>query len=44
MSKQGKAAYWALEENKEAIRLNFGIKQVQECYVTSDEQYLLLTN
>lgn len=33
-----------LEENNDAIRLNFSIKKVQESYVTGDEEFLMITN
>jgi len=39
-----KSCFWTLEENKDAIRLNFSIKKVQECYVCADEESLILTN
>ncbi len=39
-----KTCFFALEENKDAIRLNFSIRTIQECYVTGDEEFLVLTN
>lgn len=39
-----KVCFWTLEENKDAIRLNFSIKKIQECYVSADEEFLILTN
>jgi len=34
--------FYALEENNEAIRLNFSIKNVQECYVSANEEDLVV--
>ena len=39
-----KSCFFSLEENKDAIRLNFSIRTIQECYVTGDEEFLILTN
>jgi len=39
-----KPCFWTLEENKDAIRLNFSIKKIQECYVSANEESLILTN
>lgn len=39
-----KVCFLPLEENSDAIRLNFSIKKIQECYVSGDEESLILTN
>lgn len=37
-------AFWKVEENLDAIRLNFGLGGLTECYVTPNDEYLLNTN
>jgi len=40
----GKVCFWKLEENKDAIRLNCSIKTIQDCLITPDEEYMIVTN
>jgi len=37
-------AYWPLEKNEDAFRINVSLKGITNCYVTPDNQYLATMN
>jgi len=38
----GQLGYWQLEENRDAVRLNIGIKKLNSCYITPNYEYLII--